>query len=252
LTISRSFIYLLYLILSVLFFGSAIIVVGRFLSYRRRSRLAQLWAKSNLAALRFTCGLDYRISGWELLPPTNAIVLCKHQSAWETIALRALLPVEQTWVLKKELLRLPLFGAALNSFAPIAIDRSAGMAGMKRLLKEGKKSLSSGKWVIIFPEGTRVRSGERRAYNIGGSVLAERSGYPVVPIAHNAGMFWRRQSVLKRPGIIELVIGPEISTQGKTASQINREAEDWIESTTSALERKGLTTSLPHPDFPLP
>jgi 1-acyl-sn-glycerol-3-phosphate acyltransferase len=126
------------------------------------------------------------------------------------------------------------------------------MAGMKRLLKEGKKSLSSGKWVIIFPEGTRVRSGERRAYNIGGSVLAERSGYPVVPIAHNAGMFWRRQSVLKRPGIIELVIGPEISTQGKTASQINREAEDWIESTTSALERKGLTTSLPHPDFPLP
>jgi 1-acyl-sn-glycerol-3-phosphate acyltransferase len=248
----RSLIYLLYLVLSVIFFGSAIVVVGRFLSYRRRSRLAQLWAKSNLGALKLTCGLGYRVSGWELLPVTNAIVLCKHQSAWETIALRALLPVEQTWVLKMELLRLPLFGAALNSFAPIAIDRSAGMMGMKRLLKDGKKSLNSGKWVIVFPEGTRVRSGERRTYNIGGSVLAERSGYPVVPIAHNAGMFWGRQSIVKRPGNIELVIGPEIPTQGKTASQINREAEDWIESTTSALERKGLITSLPTPDFPLP
>ncbi|MBV5274840.1 MAG: 1-acyl-sn-glycerol-3-phosphate acyltransferase [Lamprocystis purpurea] len=252
LTILRSFIYLVYLILSVLFFGSAIVVVGRFLSYRRRSRLAQLWAKSNLGALRLTCGLGYRVSGWELLPATNAIVLCKHQSAWETIALRALLPVEQTWVLKKELLRLPLFGAALNSFSPIAIDRAAGMMGMKRLLKDGKKSLTSGKWVIVFPEGTRVRSGERRAYNIGGAVLAERSGYPVVPIAHNAGMFWGRQSILKRPGKIDLVIGPEIVTQGKAASQINREAEDWIESTTSALERKGLTGGPRNPGSPPP
>ena len=251
-TFLRSFIYLLYLILSVLVFGSAIVVVGRFLSYRRRSRFAQLWAKSNLGALRLACGLGYRVSGMDLLPSTNAIVLCKHQSAWETIALRALLPVEQTWVLKQELLRLPLFGAALNSFSPIAIDRTAGMLGMKRLLRDGKRSLHSGKWVIIFPEGTRVRSGERRAYNIGGAVLAERSGYPVVPIAHNAGMFWRRQSLLKRPGRIDLIIGPEIFTQGKTAAQINREAEDWIESTTLALEQTGLCASLANPGLPAP
>ncbi len=251
-TILRSFIYLVYLVLSVLIFGSAIVVVGRFLSFRRRSRLAQLWAKSNLGALRLTCGLDYCVSGRELLPTTNAIVLCKHQSAWETIALRAILPIEQTWVLKKELLRLPLFGAALNSFSPIAIDRAAGMMGMKRLLQDGKMSLRAGKWVIVFPEGTRVQSGERRAYNIGGSVLAERSGYPVVPIAHNAGMFWGRRSILKRPGKIDLVIGPEILTQGKSASQINREAEDWIESTTSALERRGLTASSHNPGLPSP
>ncbi len=251
-TILRSFIYLLYLILSVIVFGSAIVLVGRFVSYRRRSRLAQLWAKSNLRALKVICGLGYRVSGWELLSATNAIVLCKHQSAWETIALRALLPVEQTWVLKKELLRLPLFGTALSSFSPIAIDRSSGMLGMKRLLKDGKKSLDSGNWVIVFPEGTRVRSGERRAYNIGGAVLAERSGYPVVPIAHNAGMFWGRQSLLKRAGNIDLVIGPEISTHGKTAFQINREAEDWIESTTSTLERNKLTVGLSNAGIPSP
>ena len=228
-TILRSFIYLLYLILSVLFFGSAIIVVGRFLSYRRRSRLAQLWAKSNLAALRLTCGLDYRISGWELLPPTNAIVLCKHQSAWETIALRALLPVEQTWVLKKELLRVPLVGWGLAAMKMISIDRAAGKDALDQVVTQGRERLQQGFYVILFPEGTRVAPGHKKRYKPGGAYLATHVGCKVVPVAHDAGELWPRQAFLKTPGTVTMSIGPAFDATGMTEAEVNQRAEAWIE-----------------------
>ncbi len=156
--------------------------------------------------------------------------MSKHQSAWETIALRGLLPPEQSWVLKKELMSVPFFGWGLRMVEPIAIDRSSGRNAIKQIVNEGVSFLEKGRWLIIFPEGTRVAPGERKKYGMGGGILAEKSGYPVLPISHNAGNFWKRRGLRKFPGTIKLVIGEKISTDGKKASQITREVEAWIES----------------------
>lgn len=231
----RSAAFLVLLALSVIGFGLPIILFRRLASYEWLIGVARSWGRFVLASLRITCNLGYQVVGVENLPSTGAIVLCNHQSAWETIALRGLLPPEQTWVLKKELISVPVFGGAIAAFDPIAIDRSAGRRAVKQLVEQGELALSKGRWIIMFPEGTRVPAGEVRSFAIGGALLAERSGRPVIPIAHNAGVFWGRRDFLKRPGRIDLVIGPAIPTEGRRALEINRAAETWIRGTVANL-----------------
>lgn len=195
-----------------------------------RYRLLATWAPLILRWLRFTCGLDYRVEGLENLPEGNCVVLSKHQSAWETLALQEIFP-NPCWVLKRELLWVPLFGWGLALTQPIAIDRKAGRKAMHQVLQQGRQRLAEGRWVVVFPEGTRVAPGQRRQYSIGGAMLAEKSGYPVIPVAHNAGEFWPRRGFLKRPGTVALVIGPPIASSGRRATEINTLAESWIEAT---------------------
>lgn len=231
----RSLVYMVALAVTTVGFGLTVALSGRVLSWERRSAIANAWGTSNLWLLRVLCGLRYRLTGWENLPQTPCIVMAKHQSAWETMALRGLLPCEQSWILKKELLSVPVFGWALASMRPIAIDRSAGSKAIKQVIAEGTAALKQRRWVVVFPEGTRVEPGERGKYNIGGAMLAERSGFPIVPIAHNAGVFWRRRALVKYPGTIEVVMGPLIRTEGRRASAIMADVEDWIESTVASL-----------------
>ena len=231
----HSVLYEVVLVGSVIVYSTLLLLIGPVASETAIDRLAQRWAKFNLAALRWICGLRYQVSGLERLPAENAVVLSKHQSAWDIIALRALLPIRQSWVLKQELMRVPIFGAGLKRLRCIPIDRGAGRRAIVELVREGLRLLQSGRWVIVFPEGTRVAPGYRHPYAIGGAVLAERSGRPVVPIAHNAGYFWGRRSIRKAPGTIEVVIGPTIPTAGRTAAEINAAVEEWIESTVAAL-----------------
>jgi len=207
------------------------------LPFAIRYRLISAWAQFQLIVLKHLCRLDYRVEGREHLPGGAAIILSKHQSAWETIAFQEIFP-PQTWVLKRELLWIPLFGWALALLRPIAIDRGAGRVAIEQVIEQGRERLQSGIWVVVFPEGTRVAPGTRRRYGIGGAALAAASGYPVVPVAHNAGSFWPRRGFLKRPGTIRLVIGPVIDSHGKTAEEIRRQAEDWIENTMAGLEGK--------------
>lgn len=231
----RSLAFFAYLVAAVIAFGLPVALLGRFFPYRVSAGLTRAWARAVLFGVRWICGLDYRVEGLDRLPTNAAIVLCKHQSAWETIAIRALFPVQQTWVLKRELIRVPVFGWAMNALEPIAIDRTQGRKAIQALLAEGRVALESGRWVIVFPEGTRTSPGDRRAYGIGGAMLAERTGCPVVPVAHNAGVFWARRSLVKYPGTIEMVIGPQIESAGKRAQEINAQAEQWIEDTVAAL-----------------
>ncbi len=231
----RSLLYQVFLIASTLLYSIAVLMVGSNDSDRIVGRLGRHWGYANLWALKHLCGLDYRVQGIEHLPTQPAVVLCKHQSAWETIALRAFLPMQQSWVLKQELTKIPFFGWALARFKPIPIDRSAGRREITKLIREGTMLLDAGRLVIVFPEGTRVAPGMRHSYGVGGALLAERSGRPVVPIAHNAGVFWGRRSLLKRPGMIDVVIGPAIETQGRKATEINALTEAWIETTVSGL-----------------
>lgn len=241
----RSAIFQLLLGLSVLLFGLPIVLFGRLLRYERLARAGCLWGRSVLWLLKAICRLDYRVKGLENLGSGPAIIYAKHQSAWETIALRAILPPFQTWVLKHELIRVPIFGWALAMFEPIAINRSAGRKAIKQLLEEGQRALAKDRWIIIFPEGTRVRPGERKSYGIGGALLAEKSGRPVIPVAHNAGVFWGRRSLLKYPGVIDVVIGPPIASQGRRAGEINEEAANWIDTQVQNLPVTPSTGALP-------
>ena len=231
----RSIVFLFCLFSSIVVFAIPLSIFGWILPFPWMSRFANSWAEFNLFALNRICGLGYKVSGLDRLPKEPCIVLCKHQSAWETIALRSLLPPEHTWVIKRELLWTPIFGWGMAALRPIAIDRKAGRRSVQQLLSEGQNWLDKGRWIVIFPEGTRVAPGQRKRYGIGGALLAQKSGVPVVPIAHNAGVFWRRRDFRKYPGVIDLVIGEALPTKGMRASVINQQAEDWIESTVASL-----------------
>ena len=195
-----------------------------------RYRFITQWAHFNLWWLEKTCRLRFTVSGAENIPAGNAIILCKHQSAWETLALQRIFP-PQIWLLKRELLWVPFFGWGLAMLEPIAIDRKSGKKAMRQLLEQGTERLRAGRWVVIFPEGTRIAPGKKGRYAPGGARLAKRSGYPVVPVAHNAGEFWPRRGFIKHPGMIKVVIGPVIESRDKTAEEINAAAETWIEDT---------------------
>ncbi len=196
--------------------------------FKIRYAIASRWALLNLWWLKRSCGLSYRVSGAEHIPRDTAIIFCKHQSTWETLALQAIFP-PQVWVMKRELLWVPFFGWALAMLGSIAIDRKAGRKAIDQLITQGRQRLEDGRWVVVFPEGTRIAPGQRGRYRIGGAVLAEQSGHPIVPVAHNAGEFWPKRGFLKRPGEIQVVIGPPIQTQGRSAAEILALAETWIE-----------------------
>lgn len=225
--LARSLVFAVCQMLSLLIFGSLGLLTFP-LPFRVRYRMITLWTHFNLWCLEKICNLHYEVEGLENIPTRNGIILCKHQSAWETMALQQLFP-PQVWVLKRELLWIPLLGWGLAMLEPVAIDRKAGRRALQQIVEQGTQRLQAGRWVVIFPEGTRMEPGKKGRYGMGGAILAERSGYPVVPVAHNAGVFWPRRGFIKYPGVIRIAIGPAIKSAGKSAAEINALAETWIE-----------------------
>lgn len=213
-------------------------------SYRTRYWVMTRWGQFVIWWLALTCGLRYQVSGREHIPAGPAIILSKHQSAWETLALQRIFP-PQTWVLKRSLFFIPIFGWGLALLEAIGIDRGSGRKALQQVVEQGTDRLRRGIWVVIFPEGTRTAPGVRGKYNIGGAMLAKKSGYPVVPMAHNAGEFWRRNSLLKYPGTIQVVVGPVIDPQGMDTGEINAAVENWIEDTMTRI------STLPAPTGPV-
>ena len=197
------------------------------LSPHRRYKLIGGWTSIAMWCIRYILGIRHRVIGRENLPDRAAVVLCKHQSAWETIALQRILP-PRCFVLKRELLRLPFFGWGLARMPSIAIDRAAGKDALAQVLEQGRARLEEGFWVVVFPEGTRVAPGATRRYKPGGAWLASHTATPVVPIAHNAGEFWRRNAFVKQPGEIIVSIGPVIDSTDLKPDAINERAEAWI------------------------
>lgn len=183
---------------------------------------------------RGVLGIRYVVEGREHLPKQPAIILAKHQSAWETVAFLFLFPPVSP-VIKQELLNVPFFGWAFRLLNPIAIDRAAGREALKQIVRQGKERLESGFWVLVFPEGTRVAPGEKGRYGIGGSWLAAETGAPIVPVAHNAGEVWPKNAFIKRPGTVTVRIGPVMPTEGKTAAELTRAVEAWIETEMARL-----------------
>jgi 1-acyl-sn-glycerol-3-phosphate acyltransferase len=198
--------------------------------YRWRYFHMTRWGRFSIWWLRVICGLSFRVEGRENIPAGPGIIMSNHQSAWETIVLQQIFP-SQTWVLKRELLWLPIFGWGLALMRPIAIDRKAGKKALRQVIHQGIERLKQGLWIVIFPEGTRAAPGEQHRYAIGGAMLAEKSRYTVVPVCHNAGEFWSKDSFIKHPGTITLVIGQAIDPTGLRSTEINERVEQWINQT---------------------
>ena len=230
----RSILFLLGLLIVTPIFSILVILLFP-LPDVMRSRIASGWAHFVMFWLRLTCNLDYQVRGQENMPDHPSIILSKHQSAWETIGLQIIFP-PQVWVMKRSLLLIPFLGWAFVALAAIPIDRSAGREALKKLVANGKDRLARGLWVVIFPEGTRMAPGEKSKYHIGGAWLAAKTETTVVPVAHNAGKYWRKNAFIKHPGTIQVVIGKPIETAGLKPDQVNKQVEAWIETTMSALD----------------
>lgn len=199
-------------------------VVGPLLPFRRRfSFVVGRWTGFCLFWLRLTCGIRHRIIGLEHVPERACIVLCRHESTWETLFLQQLFSPQAT-LIKRELLNIPFFGWAFRTLRPIAIDRSQPRKALRTLVQEGSQRLQDDIWVVLFPEGTRMPSGEVGRFQPGGAALAAATGVPVLVVAHNAGQCWPAHRFVKRPGVIEVRIAPPIDSAGRTSKDINADA----------------------------
>ena len=192
-----------------------------------RITVIRSWILYSLALLRIFCGLGYRVEGLENIPAQGFIVMSKHSSTWETIALQKFFD-PMVWVVKRELTRIPFFGWGLLVMNAIAINRGTGRKAINQLVEESRQRMDEGRILMLFPEGTRVMPGQKKPFKIGGAVVSEQTGYAVLPVAHNAGEFWPRHSWIKWPGTVRVVIGSPISPEGKTVEQIIAEVEAWV------------------------
>ncbi len=199
------------------------------LPYNTRYFVTSRWNVFIIWAGKVICGINYEMKGKENLPKGPAIVLSKHQSAWETIYLLMSMGNPLVFVFKRELLFVPFFGWALGLMRMIPINRSRGIDAFKVVVEVGKTRLADGQWIIMFPEGTRIPVGQRGRYKSGGARLAIETGSVIIPIAHNSGECWPKNSFLKHPGKVTVSIGKPISSQGRTADELMREVENWIE-----------------------
>ncbi|MBF0194178.1 MAG: 1-acyl-sn-glycerol-3-phosphate acyltransferase [Magnetococcales bacterium] len=236
----RSNLFFLFFVGGILFFAAIIILSVPLTSDVNRRYLVHHWSKYNRFILGLICGLTVRVEGMENLPPPPYMILSKHQSAWETVTLQAFFP-DAILVLKKSLLNIPVFGWALRFTGQIAIDRSQGVTALRLMAVKCKEAFLQGKVVLIFPEGTRVAPGVVGKYNPGGVGMALSSGVPIVPVAHNAGEFWAPKAYYKRPGEIQLRIGPAVSTTGLGKSdrkEVNRTIQASIEGMMDQITNK--------------
>jgi 1-acyl-sn-glycerol-3-phosphate acyltransferase len=220
---------LLFIVLATLITAPAglLVTLAYVLPMSLRFRIIAIWRAGFMALCRYVLGIRYRVIGRENIPARPAVVLSKHQSAWETVGLQAIFP-PLVFVLKKSLLWIPFLGWAFAAVKMISIDRAAGRDALRQVVDQGCERLKAGYWVVIFPEGTRMAPGETRRFKTGGAYLAVSAGAPAVPVAHNAGEFWARNAFVKTPGLVTVSIGPAIDPAGKSAEEVTTIAEEWI------------------------
>jgi 1-acyl-sn-glycerol-3-phosphate acyltransferase len=208
--------------------GILLAISAILLPLRLRFAIIHAWRAGFIFLERNLLGIKTKVIGRENIPDHACVVMAKHQSAWETVALQELFK-PGVFVLKRELLLIPFFGWGLAAIRMISIDRKAGKEALRHIVEQGKDRLAQGIWVIIFPEGTRMSPGEHKPFQIGGAFMAAKAGATVVPVAHNAGELWAKNAFIKKPGTITVSIGPAIETAGLSVQEVNRLAESWIE-----------------------
>jgi 1-acyl-sn-glycerol-3-phosphate acyltransferase len=208
------------------------------LPYNQRYFVTSRWNVFIIWLARALCGIRYQIKGWDNLPDGPAILLSKHQSAWETIFLLCKMPRPLVYVFKRELLFVPFFGWALGLLRMIPIDRSKGKDAFEQVVAHGRRRLAGGQWIIMFPEGTRIPVGQKGKYKGGGARLAVETNTPVVPIALNSGECWPKHGLTKKPGLVTVSIGKPIAPDGMNPVELMQKVENWIESEMRVISPK--------------
>lgn len=231
----RSVIFSILMAMAV-FIYSFICVLAYPLPFRYRYTMIAAFTGLIIWLLKMICGVNYKIHGLENIPKDRVgIVLSKHQSTWETFLLPRIFNYSAI-ILKRELLWVPFFGWGLRLVDPIAINRKDKSSAMEQIIAQGKKCLDAGRWIIMYPEGTRIPYGQVGNYRAGGTRLAVATEYPIIPVAHNAGKYWSKRGLLKYPGTIQVVIGPLIETKGRKSEEVLAEVKNWIETTIKSIE----------------
>ncbi|MFC7407530.1 lysophospholipid acyltransferase family protein [Hydrogenophaga atypica] len=235
----RSVLHMLWMVLTVIPWGLAVVVAAPFLSSTQVYWMCAGWLKVAVRGGNVILGIRNQVIGYENLPVGStapAVLLLKHQSTWETFCMPTLMPHPLAYVFKKELLYVPFFGWAMAKMDMIHIDRSKRAQAFNKVVEQGKRLLAQGTWVIMFPEGTRIDRGQKGQYKSGGTRLAIETGAPVIPIAVTSAKCWPRKAFIKRPGVVEFSIGKPIPSEGRKPDELMREVEDWIEAEMRRLD----------------
>ncbi len=232
-----SLLYTLLFFLSVLVLGFFVILPSPIIKEKERWQILSFFSQSNIYACRALCGLRYEAIGLENLPKKPCVVFLKHASVYEMFfALSVLQP--SSYVAKHELMFVPILRGALKALRCIPVKRGLGKKEVIKVLEQGERCLKDGRWIVVCPEGTRVPYGETKRYGLSGALLAKAAESSVLPVAHNAGYYWGRRSLIKRPGLITFSVGKPIETDNKSAQEINLAAQSWIEGEISRMTTK--------------
>ena len=235
----RSVLHMLWMIVTVIPWGLAVVVAAPFLSSTQVYLMCTGWLRVAVRGGNVILGIRNHVIGYENLPVGStapAVLLLKHQSTWETFCMPTLMPHPLAYVFKKELLYVPFFGWAMAKMDMIHIDRSKRAQAFNKVVEQGKRLLAQGTWVIMFPEGTRIDRGQQGQYKSGGTRLAIETGAPVIPIAVTSAKCWPRKAFIKRPGTVEFSIGKPIPSEGRKPDELMREVEAWIEAEMRRLD----------------
>jgi len=229
----RSALHMLWMAVTIIPWCAVLMAAAPFVSRQRRYRICVAWLNVAVRGGAVILGIKNRVTGLENLPADarqQAVVLVKHQSAWETFVMPiVLLPRQLAFTFKRELLFIPFFGWAMGMVDMIHIDRRRRTAAYNKVQQQGQRLVGQGIWVIMFPEGTRVGRGEKGVYRIGGARLAVQCGAPVIPVAVTSARCWPPRAFIKRPGVVDISIGKPIATAGRDARAVISEVENWIE-----------------------
>ena len=221
----RSLLYFIGSIISLI----VITLCGLFLvilPYSYRQRFLSNWAIFCIWWLKISLNITTDVKGSENINSSPSVIISNHQSTWETLAFQTIFPAH-TWVLKQELLWLPVFGWSLALLKPIVINRGDKLNAIKKVIKQGSERLSQGISVVVFPEGTRQTYKHLGDYQNGAAAIAKKSGHDIIPVYHNAGKFWPKGSFIKKPGVITVVIGKPISSSFLSSSELTKEVRNW-------------------------
>ena len=203
-------------------------VAVRLVAPGRALWLAQLWAKTLLSGARVICGIRTEVIGRENLPEGPVLIASQHQSAFDTLIWLLLVP-KVSYVYKAELSRVPLVGPLLRLSGQIMLDRRAGFAAVKALLRGAERAVGQGRQIVIFPEGTRVEVGVDVPLRPGVAALAARTSLAVIPVSTDSGRLWGRQAFLKRPGVVHIVIGPALPPRQGQAALMASLRQAWAD-----------------------
>jgi 1-acyl-sn-glycerol-3-phosphate acyltransferase len=204
-----------------------------FLPYQAIVEVAKAWGRVNLVLLRAIAGVEFELRGGDKIPPGALIVAAKHQSAWETFALLHLF-ASPTFIMKRELHWIPIFGWLTIKGRMVAVDRGAGSQALVQMAERARLELARGRQLIIFPEGTRRPVGAEPRYKHGVTYLYTAEGVPCLPVALNSGVFWPRRSILRRPGRVVVEILDPIAP-GLDKDIFIKRLQDEIETATARL-----------------